>query len=145
MEGLNDKIEDKTRSSLLFQHTQQLAPRLRLDLNIQKTSDNEYFSDFGDRLAVTSQSNLPREGTLTYSGDDWSSFVRWQRYQTLSTLTNPVEKPYDRAPQLYFTAQPQLVQGLVTTASGELTEFIHPTKTDGLRTWIYPSIAAPFQ
>ncbi len=144
MEGINDKLEDKTRSSLLFQHTQQLAPRLRLDMNIQKTSDNEYLSDFGDRLAVTSQSNLPREGTLSYSGDDWSSFIRWQRYQTLSTLTNPVEKPYDRTPQVYFTAQPKLVPGLVTTASGELTEFNHPTKTDGLRTWIYPSIAAPF-
>lgn len=144
MEGLNDKVEDKTRSSLLLQHTQTLAPNLRLDLNIQKTSDSEYLSDFGDRLAVTSQSNLPREGILSYSGNDWSSFIRWQRFQTLSTTTNPVEKPYDRAPQLYFTAQPQLIPGLVTTASGELTEFIHPTKTDGLRSWIYPSVAAPF-
>lgn len=144
VEGLNDKVEDKTRSSLLFQHKQQFTSRLRLDVNIQRTSDNEYLSDFGDRLAVTSQSNLPREGILSYAGDTWSSFIRWQRYQTLRTLTNPVEKPYDRAPQVYFTAQPQLVPGLVTTASGELTEFIHPTKTEGLRSWVYPSVAAPF-
>ncbi|MDR3410776.1 MAG: LPS-assembly protein LptD [Formivibrio sp.] len=144
MEGINDKVEDKTRSSLFLQHTQQLAPHLRLDLNIQKTSDSEYLSDFGDRLSVTSQSTLPREGTLSYTGDSWSSFIRWQRFQTLSTVTNPVTAPYDRAPQIYFTAQPQLIPGLVTTASGELTEFTHPTQTEGLRTWAYPSIAAPF-
>lgn len=144
LEGLNDRAEDKTRSSILFQHTQELAPNLNLDLNIQKTSDNEYLSDFGDRLSVTSQSNLPREGTLRYSGNDWSSFLRWQRYQTLSTLENPVEKPYDRAPQLYATAQPQWIPGLITSISGELTDFRHPTKTEGLRSWAYPSISAPF-
>lgn len=144
LEGLDDQLENKTRSSVLFQHTQELAPNLNLDLNIQKTSDNEYPSDFGDRLSVTSQSNLPREGTLRYSGNEWSSFLRWQRFQTLSTAANPVEKPYDRAPQLYATAQPDLIQGLVTSISGELTDFRHPTKTEGLRAWAYPSISVPF-
>ena len=142
-EGLNDKVEDNTRGSLLFQHTQALTSRLRLDVNIQQTSDNEYLSDFGDRLSVSSQSNLPREGTLTYSGDDWSSFIRWQRYQTLSTSSYTVDEPYERAPQLYITAQPSLIPGLITSVSAEATNFKHSTDTEGLRTWAYPSISAP--
>lgn len=142
-EGLNDKVEDNTRGSVLFQHTQAITPRLRLDVNIQQTSDNEYLSDFGDRLSVSSQSNLPREGTLTYSGDEWSSFIRWQRYQTLSTSSNTVAEPYERAPQLYVTAQPSLIPGLITSVSAEATDFKHSTDTEGLRTWAYPSISAP--
>lgn len=143
-ETLDDRIEDKSRNSLMFRHGQKLSDRLRLDVNVQKTSDEDYFSDFGDRLEVSSQSNLPREGVLSYTGDNWNGFVRWQRYQTLSTLYHPVAKPYDRMPQLAFTAQPALAQGLETTIQGELTEFNHSTQTDGTRTWVYPSVSVPF-
>lgn len=141
---IQDQIEGERRSSVAFLHKQQLSPNLQLDLNVQKVTDNSYLADFGDQLSVSSQSNLPREGSLTYSGENWSSLLRWQRYQTLNTPTNLVEKPYDRMPQLYFTAQPQLTDSLLTTASGELTEFNHPDKTSGIRSWVYPSVAMPF-
>lgn len=142
--GIQDRIEDKARSGILFKHQQKLSDRLQLDINAQKVNDDEYLADFGDEIAVASQSNLPREGKLTYSGDDWNGFVRWQRYQTLNTSTNTVEKPYDRIPQLYVSAAPQLLQGVQTTVSGEITDFSHPSETSGLRTWAYPSIAMPF-
>lgn len=143
-EGIQDRIDDKSRTSVLFQHAQQINPNLRLDLNVQKVSDNNYFSDFGDRLSVSSQSHLPREGMLSWSQEAWSGFVRLQRYQTLSTITNPVEKPYDRMPQAYFTAQPQITSWLATAASGEVADFNHPNKVSGLRSWAYPSMALPF-
>lgn len=142
-EGIQDSVEDKSRSSVLLQHTQSIAPGLGLTLDIQKVSDNNYFSDFGDRLSVSSQSHLPREGVLTYSKEAWSGFIRWQRYQTLRTLANPVEKPYDRMPQMYFTAQPQVAPWISIATKGELTDFNHPDKVSGLRTWVYPSVALP--
>ena len=142
-EGIQDQVEANSRGSILFQHKQKFDNNLSLDLNLQKVSDNTYFSDFGDRLAVSSQSNLPREGTLSYSNEDWSGFIRMQRYQTLSTVTNPVEKPYARMPQLYFTSQPKIAPWLDTNISGELVDFKHPDKISGLRTWAYPSVALP--
>lgn len=144
VEGIRDRVDNTARSAVSFQHKQILSPQLQLDINAQTVKDNSYLSDFGDQLSVSSQSNLPREGKLTYSGQDWNSFLRWQRYQTLDTPTNIVEKPYDRIPQLYFSAQPQLFHGLLATASGELTDFSHPTKMAGVRAWAYPSVAIPF-
>lgn len=143
-EDIQDQVENKNRSSIVFRHTQKFDPDLRLDLNIQKVSDNNYFADFGDRLSVTSQSLLPREGMLSYNQETWSGFIRMQRFQTLSTLTNPVETPYARLPQIYFTAQPQLSSVFATSVSGEITNFSNPDKVSGLRSWVYPSVSIPF-
>ena len=41
-----------------------------VDLN--KVSDDTYFADFGDRIAVTSQTTLPREAGLTWGNGPWS-------------------------------------------------------------------------
>lgn len=141
---VDDRITDMRRNSMALQHKQQFSKELQLEINAQKVSDNAYLSDYGEQLSVSSQSNLPREGKLTYTGEDWNAMLRWQRYQTLTTQSNQVEKPYDRIPQLLVNAQPQLMNGMLFNASAEVTDFQHPDKTSGVRTWAYPSVSVPY-
>lgn len=141
---IHDKIAGMRRNSAGIQHKQQFSKELQLEVNAQKVSDNAYLSDFGEQLSVSSQSNLPREGKLTYTSEEWSAMLRWQRYQTLTTPTNIVDKPYDRIPQLLLNARPQMMNGMLFNASAEVTDFQHPDKTSGIRTWAYPSVAIPY-
>lgn len=141
--GIKDNETDTDRYGVYFQHNQTLTDRLSLNLSYQKVSDSDYFIDFSDSLAGASQVNLPQEALLNYNGDFWSTYLRVQRYQTLQTPSNPVDIPYWRMPQWYFTAAPQVGYGLETRISGEITRFVNDTKVHGDRAWINPSVSLP--
>ncbi|WP_161805135.1 LPS-assembly protein LptD [Amantichitinum ursilacus] len=141
---LDDKEADAGRYDLYFKHAQKLADRLSLSLDIEKVSDDNYFNDFGDRAAVASQTNLPRQGILTYAGDGWSSSLNWLHYQTLQNATHTNDIPYALSPQLTFSTAPKLIDGVQTNFSAEFTNFTSETKTNGYRTWVYPSVSMPF-
>jgi LPS-assembly protein len=51
--------------------------------NLQKVSDDAYFTDLSDRLVVTSQQTLPREAGLVYNRGPFSFLTRIQTFQTL--------------------------------------------------------------
>lgn len=144
-EVLNDQLDGRSRFSEMFKHSQQLAPDWQLSVNVQKVSDDNYLKDFGDRMAVSSQTNLPREGTLSYAGQNWSSYLRWQRFQTLQSASDPVETPYSRMPQWFVNAKPEVTSWLQPTLSAEAARFEHANKSSGSRTWAYPALALPFQ
>lgn len=142
-EGIDDREDQERRYSLMLQHSHKLSDRLRLDLNYQKVSDDYYFSDYGDRLAVASQVNLPQEAVLSYSGDNWYSYIRTQQYQTLQSSTTPVDEPYRRLPQWYASYTPNLGGGTQTSITAEFSRFDHDTKQQGDRSWIYPTMSLP--
>ena len=141
--GIQDNETNTNRYGVYFQHNQILADGLSLNLNYQRVSDADYFVDFSDSLAGASQVNLPQEAVLAYSGDFWSTYLRVQRYQTLQTQINPIEIPYWRMPQWYFTAAPEVGYGLETRISGEITRFVNDTMVHGDRAWINPSVSLP--
>ncbi|QLG88587.1 LPS-assembly protein LptD [Chitinibacter bivalviorum] len=143
-EGIQDKESETNRYSILFQHSQQLADRLRLDINYQRVSDDHYFVDFGDRLSVASQVNLPQEAILSYSGSNWSTYLRAQQYQTLQNTSSPITPPYSRLPQWYFSYNPDLGGGTQTSITGEFTRFRSDTQNQGDRSWIYPTVSLPW-
>ena len=110
-------------------------------INAQKVSDDAYFRDLSTRIASTAQTNLPRDFTLNYISDFGNLSVRHLGFQTLQDPLAPVITPYRLAPQLTFSARPARVQGLEFNATGEFTEFLHPTLVNGRRLLLYPSIA----
>ncbi|KAF0814511.1 LPS-assembly protein LptD [Andreprevotia sp. IGB-42] len=136
---LKDREAEENRYSFVFQHQQALTDRLGMSIDIQKVSDDNFFNDFGDRAAIAAQTNLPRQAQFNYTGDDWNSSLLFQRYQTLQDAT----VPYARMPQFAFNATPTFAEWAQTGISGELTQFSHPTQTNGFRSWAYPSISTP--
>jgi LPS-assembly protein len=63
--------------------------------NIEKVSDDNYFSDMSSLITVTSQVNLKQEVFLNYTKNDWSARLLTQKFQNLTTSS-----PYERLPSL---------------------------------------------
>lgn len=140
----NDALADRSRWAYSFRHQQSITSRLSGNINVQGVSDDRFFVDLSDKIAKTSQTNLPREGSLYYNGDWWSLFGRVQSYQTLEDLGVPVDSPYKRLPQIVLRAAQQNLYGFDARLFGEVTNFSHPDKQSGIRQVYYPTVEYRF-
>ena len=119
-------------------------------LNIQKVSDDNYFTDLSTQIAATSQSLLPREAVLSRSGYWWNDgtwgltglIQRWQTLQTDPLI--PISPPYNRS-QVALNAVKQNVAFMDFDFTSSLVDFTHPTLTNGKRAVAYPSLSLPLQ
>ncbi|MRR51269.1 MAG: LPS-assembly protein LptD [Rhodocyclaceae bacterium] len=143
----DDRIENKRRSGYSIFHTQNFGYGFTGSLNMNGVSDDTYLTDMSTRLAVTSQTNLLREGRLNYGGGWWNASLMAQRYQTLQDPALPrVVKPYDRLPQFTVTAnRPDLPGGLNFAFNGEYVNFSHASLVEGRRTTLYPQLSLPLE
>ena len=142
VEVLPDRVTGTNRYGLSWKHNQKFdsVPGLAGYLNLQKVSDDAYFTDLSDRLVVTSQSTLPREAGLVYNRGPFSLLTRIQTFQTLQDPANPITPPYFREPQLLLTVSPIEWKGLDFQASGEYVRFRQPALVTGDRSVLYPSM-----
>ncbi len=142
-EVLPDRITNTTRYGLTWKHNQNFSsvPGLAGYLNLQKVSDDTYFADLSDRLAITSQTNLPREGGFAYSKGPFGVLARMQTFQTLQDPNNPITPPYFREPQVLFTLNPVEWAGLDIAGNGEYVRFRQPALINADRTVLYPTVA----
>ena len=142
----SDRIADQDRHFVGWRHSQQLWPGWSVGVNAQQVSDDNYFRDLSTRIALTSQTNLPRDAVLAYGDDNWALSARALSYQTLQDpLGPPVPIPYRILPQLLAAGSRQNVHGFDWQFSGELSNFRHPTFVNGQRFIAYPSIAMPLR
>jgi LPS-assembly protein len=142
----NDRIAQADRYFLGWRHSQQLWKGWSFGVNAQKVSDDNYFRDLTTRIALTSQTNLPRDAVLAYGSDNWAFSARALSYQTLQDPAGPpVPIPYRILPQLLAAGSRQNVNGFDWNFSGELSNFRHPTLVNGQRFIAYPSIALPLR
>jgi LPS-assembly protein len=144
VEVLDDRVTGTTRYGLSWTHNQtfESVPGLAGFLNLQKVSDSAYFTDLSDRLAITSQTNLPRDGGFAYSRGPFSILARMQTFQTLQDPNNPITPPYFREPQIVATLSPVDWEGLVFEGSGEFVRFRQsPPQIDAERAMLYPTVS----
>jgi LPS-assembly protein len=141
-EVLPDRVTGTNRYALSWKHNQNFGflPGLAGYVNMQKVSDDAYFTDLSDRIVVTSQSTLPREAGLVYNRGPFSLLTRIQTFQTLQDPANPITPPYFREPQLLMTMNPVEWKGLDFQASGEFVRFHQSALVSGDRTVLYPSV-----
>lgn len=148
--------EDNARSgaerhAYFIRHNHTLPNGWYGTLNVQKVSDDTYFTDLSTQIAVTSQVLLPREGSIGRVGT-WGNAgtyglnVMVQRWQTLQAdPLAPVTPPYNRQPQLTLTASRQDVLRSDFDFYGQYVGFNHPTQVNGKRALAYPSLSLPLQ
>ena len=141
-EVLPDRVTGTNRYALSWKHNQNFGflPGLAGYVNMQKVSDDAYFTDLSDRIVVTSQSTLPREAGLVYNRGPFSLLTRIQKFQTLQDPANPITPPYFREPQLLMTMSPVEWKGLDFQASGEFVRFHQSALVNGDRSVLYPSV-----
>ncbi|MGZ5036552.1 MAG: LPS-assembly protein LptD [Usitatibacter sp.] len=141
----HDKIAERDRYFVGWRHAQQLWPGWSFALNAQKVSDDNYFRDLTTKIALTSQTNLPRDATIAYANDVWTVSARVLGYQTLQDPLNQVPIPYNILPQILATGSRQNVYGFDWLWTNELSNFRHPTLPNGQRFITYPSISYPMR
>lgn len=147
----SDQQLSQNRYALFLKHNQNFANGWSGALNLNKVSDDRYFTDLSTLIALTSQTTLPREGTLSRGGTWGHSGVygftaQVQRWQTLQAdLLAPITPPYNRQPQLTLTAQNQSILHSDFDFLGSFVDFGHPTLVSGRRLMAYPSLSLPLQ
>lgn len=141
----NDNVTNIRRSFLAWKHNETLAPNLSGALTLQKASDDAYFRDLSTTVSSTSQTFLPREGTLAYSQPWWNVTARVQNFQTLQDPLAPVTPPYYRTPQVALNASQANVNGFDLALASEFVHFGHPSLVSGNRLMLNPSIAYPLR
>jgi LPS-assembly protein len=139
----HDRITGTNRNELALVHTETFMPGLTGGLNLNRVSDDTYFVDLADRIAVTSQTTLPREGYLSYNLPYVGFTARVQRFQTLQDPTAPIVPPYERLPQLLANSFVRDWHGFELSMLAEYDKFEHPTMITGQRFIAYPSMSFP--
>lgn len=143
--------DDETRYAVFLQHRQNLPSGWFGALNLQKVSDDTYFTDLTTQINLTSQVLLPREAMLGRAGT-WgrdgvyalnASVQRWQTLQADPRV--PLTPPYNRQPQVVLSAQNQDILYSDFDFFGSYIEFDHPTLVNGRRFLAYPSLTLPLQ
>lgn len=142
----NDLLTHTNRSAYAVMHNQVLAPGLMGNVNLNGVSDDRYFADLSSKVAMVSQANLLRQGSLIYGGGWWNATLLAQRFQTLQDPAAPVGIPYRRLPQALLTAvRPDLPVGLSLNFAAEYVNFSHPSQVVGQRVALYPQLSLPMQ
>lgn len=140
----NDSQRDMNRYGYSLVHSQHFGQGFSGSLNLNGVSDDRYFTDLSSRVAVTSQTQLLRQGVLTYGAGWWNAQLIGQGFQTLQPDERTiVAKPYSFAPRLVFNARRPDFHDFDVALFGEYTSFIHPTQVEGKRLVAYPQIALP--
>lgn len=134
---------DDRGSAALRSHTQ-FNPRTEAEVRLNYVSDNDYLSDLGGSLAVTSATHLERTGELRYHGDTWNLLGRVQGYQTIDEAIAAADRPYSRLPQLLVELeQPQGIAGTTYHLDAEYVNFYRDNSVRGHRIDLFPAISLP--
>ena len=139
----NDSLNGGNRYYANLSHSHNLGAGWSAGYNLEKVSDDQYFSEMSTRITSTSRVNLPQEGRVDYVGDVWRFNGLVQKYQTL----DKINFPYERLPQLTLSANKKW-DYVNTDLHSQYAYFDRdrkaPLAATGSRLVVYPSISAPF-
>jgi LPS-assembly protein len=144
LEYLNDdQLIGGRRYYANFSHNHNFQNGWSAGYNLEKVSDDQYFSEMSTRITSTSRVNLPQEGRIDYVSDVWRFNGLVQKYQTLDN----VNFPYQRLPQLTLAANKEwnyVNTDLYTQWAYFDKSDKAPVSATGSRFVAYPSISLPF-
>ncbi len=139
----NDSDTGKRRYYANLSHNATFGNGWSAGYNLEKVSDNQYFSDLSTRIINTSRVNLQQSGHVDYTSDIWKFNGLVQKFQTLDGLSYT----YEALPKLTLTADKE--SNYVTT--NLYSQYVYydrnkqaPLAATGSRLVLYPSISAPF-
>lgn len=146
-----DRVKnDSDRFAINLRHNQNWGDGWGANFDIQKVSDDTYFTDLTTQISSTSQTILPRSGTVGKSGTwwtdgTWSTAATVQRWQTLqANPAQPVTAPYNRS-QLTLVAAKQNAGYTDLDFRSSAVEFTSSSLPSGRRYIAYPSASLPLQ
>ena len=146
----DDRQLGRERYGYFLKHAHSFSNGWTGALNVNRVSDDRYFTDLSTLVAVTSRVTLPNEAVLARTGTwgegSYAFSALGQQWQTLQTdPLAPVTPPYARMPQLTLTAFRQDLLRSDLDVQASYVDFRHPTLVEGKRLLAYPSLSMPLQ
>ena len=142
----DDKQTETERYLFKYNNHSDIGTNTDFDLLLHNSSDKDYFNDLGTGIDIANTTHLEQKAILKHSRDTWSVKTVLQSFETLDTSIAPASRPYQRLPQITFTASDNL-QGsdLLWRINSELVDFKHEseTKIEGQRFYIHPQLSWP--
>ncbi|MHB1093563.1 LPS-assembly protein LptD [Thiobacillus sp.] len=141
----NDNVAGRSRWSAALNNIYRLNDTTEAGMAFNRVSDDDYFRDLSNLLAVTSLTQLNREVWLSTQHANWNASIRAQSFQTLqdSTSSTPIPEPYALMPQAHLGLAKTFDNGLEFKMNSEATHFTHPTLVEGTRVLAYPTLRMP--
>ncbi|SPE26682.1 putative LPS-assembly protein LptD [Burkholderiales bacterium] len=158
----NDRQTGIMRDHIVLQSQYANFNGLRVDMNYNRVSDDNYFIDFSHNIVNASPEVLPQELNITYTRPYWNAAFRVDKSQTLvSLLATSDPGPYERVPDVAFNVLRADWNGFDLASVFDATRFQHPAinplftpsvttyspawySQDGSRFIANPSISYPF-
>ncbi len=132
------------RAAGTYKHKQTFTPLWSGNVDLRAVSDKEYLDDFGDNLAITSQTHLPQNAEVDYRGPMWNFSGRVAAYQTIDRTIAPTDRPYARLPQLNLALnQPTLPNHVNYYFESEVVNFERNVGVIGERLNVNPALSFP--
>lgn len=134
----NDSVTQTTRQFGAVTTTFRPLQNMSIGLNVQRASDDSYFSDLGNSLLASSQRLLPGSLTFNSSFQGWAIQGEAQEYQLLQDAASPLIRPYSYAPRLSASRSHRALPGrdgypIDWNVNAEFTSYQHPTLAEGER------------
>ncbi len=143
----NDNEAGRSRWSVALHNEYEIDANTRAGMLFDRVSDDDYFRDLSNLIAVTSQTHVNREAWITTRRANWTAELRAQSFQTLqdSTAATPIADLYARLPQARFATAQTFANGLEFRFDSEVTRFTHPdaSQPEGTRALAYPTLRLP--
>jgi LPS-assembly protein len=150
----DDKLRDQTRWGYAYLHQGVIQTGLAsvgnvgLNLNLNRVSDDNYWSDFPRGTSSLTQRLLASDATLSWSRDAYSASLRTLKWQTLQDPTAPIVPPYDRVPQLAARYAQLNMEGIDVSVDTDFTQFSSDRLLTGQpnaqRSFLLTQISRPF-
>ena len=142
----NDRLYDgdTPRGAFHAFNRSTFGPGVKLDLDINWVSDDDYLEDLGRSLAVTSTRHLRNRAALSWSKRDWDLLAEVRHYETLDQSIPNSKRPYSLLPRLSFVwNRSSGPAGLEYGFNGELVHFRRKESVQGQRIDLEPRISLP--
>ncbi|MDB5947625.1 MAG: biosynthesis protein, partial [Ramlibacter sp.] len=126
----SDTLRDRDRWGYSLIHTGSYATgiaaigSLGLNLNLNRVSDDNYWSDFSRSSSSLTQRLLTNDGSVSWAQGNVSLTARAVKWQTLQDVTSPIVPPYDRMPQIVGRySRINLPGGIDASVEADYTQF----------------------
>lgn len=145
-----DREAHRSRYAFGAQHQATLADDLRLAIQVQRVSDDDYWKDFQRTLPNITPRLLLSDIQATRPFGEWTTYARAQRWQVLQASDSTIVAPYERLPQIGARTLQPVGDGFEVGFEGEFNRFGNPIGTvdtnrpTGLRVHALASISRPW-
>lgn len=134
-----DDVFGEDRSLAQLQQNGSYSYGLRTDIDLASVSDDEYFDDLGNPLAIANRTHLESRADVHWNSSYGNSRLRLQSFRTLDETIAPQNRPYRQLPQITHRWR-YYDPGLIVDLDGELVDFERDDSDTATRFRLVPAI-----